>query len=85
MEITGSVSYPGAGLSFKLDVPDRLFLTRRDRLALAAPNPSDMEVNNHNTREYGKAQKNDTYIRQEFDYLAWKYTWADRMIAASGE
>jgi hypothetical protein len=62
-----------------------LISCRRDQLALAAPPSGDLAKRVFESHERFLAEADDRYIRQAFDEEAWKYEWADKMIAASGE
>lgn len=88
MNLTGTIrNINGAVISsVNIDVDTSgMFLTRRDNLALCASEPSQHEIDMHGHKEVEKAKADDSYIKQAFDYEAFRYGWADLMIAASGE
>ena len=88
MKIRLSNVYGGSGnihLGYEAEIPDELFgLTRRDALALAAPEPPESTMRDHDNTERQKAKDDDRYQMKAFCAMEWKYRWADKMIAASG-
>lgn len=84
MKITGTLLDINGSMigHIEIKIPD-VFLTRRDQLALAAPNHPRYAEDNHDVAEKRKAEEDDRYIMKSFSAMEWKYLWADKMIAAS--